>query len=190
MYRRALRLAVPLPVPAEAIEGCLDLERPSDRLFRAAWTQSLDAVPRSRRGGALGGITGHVAESVVEVMLVDADYVPVAHHPGPGRRGVDLVMLHLTCEMVFVVELKGTLRAGRIPRMTRGELDQMSAGWIDKPSNPGMIDTGLSSEDVYAAIAVVNFAEQTLRVVLSENFVTFVPVTSADQLADPGALLR
>jgi hypothetical protein len=188
VYRGALRLAGPLPLRREAVEECLDLDRPGDRLFHTAWTRSLDALPRNRRGGALGGITGHVAESVVEAMFVAAGYVPLAHHPGPGRRGVDLLMLHLACEMVFVVEVKGTLRAGRMPRLTRGELDQMSAAWIDKPTNLGMIDAGLTSADVYGAIAVVNFADQTLRVVFSEDLITFTPVVTADQLGDPASL--
>lgn len=43
--------------------------------------------------------------------------------------------------MVFAVEVKGILRARRVPRLTRGELEQMSEAWVDKPDNPGMTGT-------------------------------------------------
>jgi len=175
------------------VSGCLNLEDELDRRFDFAWRDTLDSLPRSLRTGALPGVTGHIAESVVELMLAERGYVPVAHHSGPGRHGVDLIMLHLEQEMVFAVEVKGTLRARRVPRLTRGELEQMSEAWVDKPDNPAMSGADLRSEDVYGAVAAVNFAEMTLRVVMTADFATLHPVTSDEQfddpswLADPGA---
>lgn len=91
----SLRPAEPLPVAADLVASCLDLRQPGDQAVHLAWKQSLDALPRARRAGALGSITGYVSESVVEMILVEIGYSPVAHHPGPGRHGVDLLMLHL-----------------------------------------------------------------------------------------------
>jgi hypothetical protein len=98
-------------------------------------------LPPALRTGALPGITGHVAESLVEMILSDHGYVPLAHHVGPGRHGADLIMLHLTSEMAFAVEVKGTLRPRHVPHLTRGELDQMSTAWVDKSDNPAMAST-------------------------------------------------
>jgi hypothetical protein len=36
-------------------------------------------------------VTGHIAESVVEVMLTERGLATVAQHSGPGRHGVDLL---------------------------------------------------------------------------------------------------
>src|SRR5919112_1932814 len=156
MPRSALRAAFPLPVARATVESCLDLDRPSDALFHAAWSRTLDAVPTHARSGALPGVIGHVAESVVELMLVERGYAPVAHHAGPGRHGVDLLCLHLEADLLLAVEVKGTLRSGRVPRLTRGDLEQMSPAWIDKPDNPAMSGSQLRSEDVYGAVAAIN----------------------------------
>jgi hypothetical protein len=94
--------------------------------------------------------------------------VPLAHHVGPGRHGADLIMLHLASEMVFAVEVKGTLRPRHIPRLTRRELEQMSAAWIGKSDNPAMTSTELRSDDVYGA--------------------TFSPVMTWEELDEPSWL--
>jgi hypothetical protein len=144
---------------------------------------------RPARGEArLGGVSGHVAESVVEIVLVESGYVPLAHHAGPGRHGIDLLMLHLACDMLIAVEVKSTLSAGRLPRLHRGELAQMSAQWVDKPDNPGLVSAGVGSQDIYGALAAVNFADATLRMLMSADFTTFIPVTSPTQLHDPSWL--
>ncbi len=185
-----LRLARPLPIDPAVVSGCLDLGAEVDRRFSAAWRDSLQALPRSQRGGALASATGHIAESVVELILDERGYVPLAHHPGPGRHGVDLVMLHLPTEMVVAIEVKGTLRAGHVPRLTQGELDQMSPGWVDKADNPGMTGGDLASDDVYGAVAAVNFADMTLRVAMTADFATFAPVLAEDKLDDPSWLIH
>lgn len=183
--RSPLRLAHPIDIDSALVSACLNLDDELDRRFDAAWRHGLDRLPIAQRTGALPGVTGHVAESVVELVLAERGYVPVADHPGPGRHGVDLIVLHLECEMVFAVEVKGTLRPRRVPRLTRGELEQMSAAWVDKPDNPAMTGADLRSDDVYGAVAVVNFADMTLRVALTADFATVRPVTSDALLDDP-----
>jgi hypothetical protein len=180
-----LRNAVPLRISRATVETCLDPAVPVDQLFRSAWMGSLGADSPGRRRGALPGVIGHVAESVVELMLVDRGFVAVAHHPGPGRHGVDLLMLHLEAEMLFAVEVKGTLVPGRVPRLSRGELRQMSREWVDKPDNPAMMGWRLGSQDVYGALAAVNFADMTLRVAFTADFVAFSAVRSDTWLRAP-----
>jgi hypothetical protein len=53
----------------------------------------LTALHPAERRGALGGVTGHVAESVVEIVLESLGWTPVWHFLGPGRHGVDLLLL-------------------------------------------------------------------------------------------------
>jgi hypothetical protein len=167
------------------VSSCLDETAELDCRFSLAWTQSLKALPKAHRSGALPGVTGHVAESVVELILDEHGYVPLAHHPSAGRHGVDLVMLHLPSDMVFAIEVKGTLRRGHIPRLTRGELAQMSHAWIDKRDNPAMRGSDLDSSDVYGAVAAVNFIDMTSRFALTNNFARFRPVERMRQLVDP-----
>jgi hypothetical protein len=97
-------------------------------------------------------------------------------------------MLHLEAEMLFAVEVKGTLLPGRVPRLTRGERQQMSESWVDKPDNPAMTNCGLRSQDVYGALAAVNFADMTLRVALTADFVAFSAVRSDAWLRTPAWL--
>lgn len=167
------------------VSSCLDVSQELDRRFDTAWKRSLRALPKAQRSGALPGVTGHVAESVVESILDEHAFVPLAHHASAGRHGVDLLMLHLPSDMVFAFEVKGTLRSHHIPRLTPGELAQMSDAWIDKADNPAMRGTELQSSDVYGAIAVVNFIDMTGRFVLSVDFKSFRSVERLDQLADP-----
>ena len=61
----------------------------------------------------------------------------------------------------------------------------MSASWVDKRDNPGMVEQGLASTDVHGAVCVVNFADLTWRTVLTHDFTTLQPVTTLDQLGTP-----
>lgn len=61
----------------------------------------------------------------------------------------------------------------------------MSDAWIDKPDNPAMHASELSSRDVYGAIAAINFIDMTIRFALTDDFVRFIPVTRPDQVEDP-----
>lgn len=139
----ALRQTRPIEIASNTVLDCLDLDDEADRHFQSAWRSRRDGGTNRLSGGALPGTVGHIAESVVEVVLAERGYAPLAHHPGPGRHGVDLLMLHLTSEMVFAIEVKGTLRRGFVPRLTRGDLAQMSNAWLDKPDNPAMTSAAL-----------------------------------------------
>jgi hypothetical protein len=178
----ALRAAVARPLAQPLVAHCLDLERAVDVRFDTAWRQTLDALQPHERGGALAGVTGHVAESVVELLLAEIGYHPVWHFTGPGRHGVDLLMLSPQADHVLAIEVKGTLRAGVVPRLSRRAVLQMSAAWVDKADNPGMAEWQLDSADVYGAVIAVNFADMTLRVVVSTDFCSWRAVTSLEDL--------
>jgi hypothetical protein len=96
---------------------------------------------------------------------------------------VDLLFL-TPDDKVIAVEVKGTLTAGRIPRLSRHELTQMSAEWVDKADNPGMAELGLRSADIYGAVAVINFADMTWRIALTADFSALSPVIPIGQLTD------
>jgi hypothetical protein len=100
---------------------------------------------------------------------------------------VDLVFL-TTDDKIAAVEVKGTLTAGHIPRLSRREIIQMSAEWVDKADNPGMAELGLRSADVYGAVTVINFADMTWRIALTADFSTLSPVTHLGQLTHLGWL--
>jgi hypothetical protein len=179
-----LRTALPFPLDARIVESCLKAGDSGDAMFAEAFRSSLDAIPPAERRGALPGVTGHVAESVIEVILYELGYQPIWHFPGPGRHGVDLAMLSPGLDRVVVFEVKGTLRTGRLPRLSKRGLRQMSTAWIDNRENPGMVSLELESADVYGGVAVVQFAERTYRIGLTNDFEKLQPLTSPDQLID------
>lgn len=72
-------------------------------------------------------------------------------------------MLSPAADHVLAIEVKGTLRPGVVPRLSRRAVLQMSAAWMDKADNPGMAEWDLQSEDVSGAAVAVNFADMTLR---------------------------
>src|SRR2546423_11306491 len=82
--------ARPFPLERGVVLDCLDLEkRPQDVPFATAFEQTLQALEPAGRRGALAGISGHMAESVTEVVLERLGWTPVWHFVGPGRHGVD-----------------------------------------------------------------------------------------------------
>jgi hypothetical protein len=184
MPRHPLRDATAFALDPEIVESCVNGRLPVDAVFRKAFRRSLASVPRSLRPAALAGVTGHVAESVIEVILHGLGYFPMWHFAATGGHGIDLAMLSPNADRVLVLEVKGTLRASRLPRLARGELIQLSSAWTDKRDNPGMTELGLRSSDVYAGFAVVQFADRTYRFGLSRDFETLQPVDSIGQLAD------
>jgi hypothetical protein len=185
----ALRRAEAFPLDRAAVTGLLDLvERPSDALFETAFEHSLAALAPAERRGALAGIIGHVAESAVEVLLVECGWTPVWHFVGPGGHGVDLLMLGPGAERLFAVEVKGTLRPGRWPRLRRGPLTQMDIAWLDKSDNPAMSEWGVTSDDLYGAVVLVNFHELLYKAALTSDFATWQPVERVNQLEALGWL--
>jgi hypothetical protein len=89
------------------VESCLDAGSARDRLFLSAWRGGLGRLTRRERA-QIAGVTGHVAESLVELVLEPLGWVPLWHFSGPGGHGVDLVFL-APGDLVFAVEVKGTL---------------------------------------------------------------------------------
>jgi hypothetical protein len=129
-----------------------------------------------------------MAESVTEVLLDLLDWHVLWHFTGPGRHGVDLVFL-APGDKVVAVEVKGTLVPSRMPRLSRRDVTQMSAAWVDRADNPGMAELGLESADVYGGVVVINFADLSWRMSLTPEFSTLIPVTEMDQLTDLGWLI-
>jgi hypothetical protein len=180
----ALRSAQPIPFERDLVLGCLDPEKELDRRFARAFSGSLAALrPEERRGG-LAGITGHVAEAVIESVLVEHRWNPVWDLPGSGLHGVDLLFLDPHEQHLFAVEVKATLRPGHWPRFRSEELRQMSAAWLDKPDNPGMVDWTVGSEDVYGAVALVNFHESAFKAAMTADLESWLSVRDSRQLDD------
>ena len=180
----ALRSAEPIALERDLVLGCLDLETERDRRFARACTGSLAALRPEERHGGLSGTTGHVAEAVVESVLVEHRWNPVWDLPSAGLHGVDLLFLDPREEHLFAVEVKGTLRPRHWPRFRSSELRQMSAAWLDKPDNPGMVDWAVSSKDVYAAVVLVNFHDSAFKAALTADLESWLPVTESRQLDD------
>jgi hypothetical protein len=180
MRTAALRHSSAFHLDSALVEECLDLASTKDQLFARGWRSGPASLTRAERC-AVAGVTGHVAESVTEKLLDRLGWRVLWHFTGPGRHGVDLVFLSPD-DTVVAVEVKGTLIAGRIPRLSHREMTQMSAAWVDKADNPGMAELGLSSGDIYGAVAAINFADMTWRVALTSDFSTLSPVTDAGRL--------
>jgi DNA/RNA non-specific endonuclease len=175
-----MRQSATFPIDAALVEECLDLATAIDSVFARAWRSRAASLTRAERC-AVACVTGHVAESVTEVLLDRLEWRVLWHFTGPGRHGVDLVFLTPDGKIV-AVEVKGTLVAGRIPRLSRREMIQMSAAWVDKADNPGMAELGLQSADVYGAVAAINFADMTWRMALTSDFSALSPVIQVEQL--------
>lgn len=111
-----------------------------------------------------------------------ARWVPVWHFVGPGRHGVDFLMLGPGAERLSAIEIKGTLCPGRWPRLRQAELTQLDAAWLDKLDNPAMKEWGMQADDVYAAVAAVNFHELAYKVALTAGYVRWHPVVGVAQL--------
>jgi len=120
---------------------------------------------------------------VAEILLDGLGWAVLWHFAGPGRHGVDLVLVP-PGDAVVAIEVKGTLVPRRLPRLARRELAQMSAGWVDKGDNPGMHELGVTSGEIYGAVLLVNFADPTWRAGLTSDFVNLFPVQSLNQLTD------
>lgn len=179
--RSSMREAKAFLLEPSLVEACL-LDAPHDRLFEAAWRGSLSSIDPLRRSGRLAHVTGHVAESVGEMLLVEFGYNVVWHLVGPGTHGVDLIVLCPSGGRLLVVEVKGTLRPKYWPGLSRRSLAQMSAQWLDKADNPGMGEWNLRSDDVFGGVMLINFSEMAFKVALTRDFRRLIPVTDIDQL--------
>lgn len=186
--RRALRTATAFQLEDAVIARCLDERRDRfDALFRRARADGLGSIERAERSGHLWRVVGEVAESVAEIVLDEVDYHIIWHITERGARGVDLLFLSPD-ESVLALEVKGTLRAGTIPRLTPSRLRQMSRNWLNQPHNPAMQEWELDADDLYAAVMVVDLASPTYRIAISADFETYVPLMELGELASLRAL--
>jgi len=171
------------PLDAEVINGCLDLEKEADRDFHTAWTMGIATISRGPRKARLLPVLGHIAESVAEVMLHELGHDIVWHQTGAGVQGVDLLTLTPSGSRLLAVEVKGTLRRGHIPRLSTGSTVQMSAEWLERVRNAGMLEWQLGAEDVYGAVFGLNFADMVFRAAVTDDFLSYRPVHDLQQLA-------
>lgn len=186
--RQALRAATAFPLDDATIDGCLDGTGDRfDALFRRARAGGLASLEHAERSGHLWRVVGEVAECVAEVILDELGYTVFWHIIEPGVHGVDLLFLSPD-ESVLALEVKGTLRAGSIPRLTPSRLRQMSRQWLNRPDNPAMIEWALEADDLYAAVMVVDLATPAVRFALSGAFETYRPVSELSQLTSLRAL--
>ncbi|MFZ0060258.1 MAG: hypothetical protein WAL35_09490 [Acidimicrobiales bacterium] len=188
MLAAVLRQSFPFDLDNRVVSSCLDNAGTGDALFAKGWRTGPASLTRRERC-SVAPVTGRVAESVTEILLDLLDWRALWHFTGPGRHGVDLVFL-APSDLVVAIEVKGTLVSRRIPRLSRREVAQMSVEWVDKGDNPGMVELGLESVDVYGGVVAVNFADATWRTALTTDFVKFLPVATRQQLADPSWLTR
>lgn len=177
-----LRSATPFPLESDVVESCLDLSGSRDEEFFQRWKAICAGVPQ-RIPNSLAVVTGHVAESVVAMILEEQGLLPIAHQTGAGGHGVDLIVFDPAKEVVIAVEVKGTLRAGRLPWLTRREKSQMSREWLDQKDNPTMAEFDFDSADIYGAVIAVNFSEMVIRAALTKDFVDFRPAASLLQVS-------
>jgi hypothetical protein len=177
--RPALRAATAQPLPDETVSSCVT-DSEADRLFEQARRHGLSSLALNRRRG-LNRVTGEVAESVAELLLAESDVTVFSHITAPGIHGVDLLFL-CADESVLALEIKGTLRAGSIPRLTPSRLRQMSREWLNGPDNPAMVDWELEADDLYAGVMIVDLASGFERIAVSRDFESFIPVEDLGQL--------
>jgi hypothetical protein len=170
------------PLDEDVINFSLSRDLEADNLFRVGWRDGLHRLSRRDRA-RVATVTGHVAESITEVVLEPLGWIPLWHFKGPGGHGIDLLFL-APSDLVVALEVKGTLIAGRIPLLSQRELTQMSADWINKADNPGMTEPGLGSGDIYGGVVVVNIADLSWRIALTQDFSQFQPVVEIDRLHD------
>lgn len=199
--KRALAAATALPLAEDIVTSCIPSQpatpdgyqplTPTEVAFTAAFATSLPQLSPSQRIG-LQATAGNIAEAVVEVILADAGWNPLyhEHRPASGGHGVDLLMLTPDLKKVFAIEVKATLQRARWPRLARPHQQQMSPPWLDRISNEGMVDVDLQSADIYGMVSFVHFARRKLKFVVTNDFTTYEPVSSTDDLLDVAQLLR
>lgn len=85
-----LRRCAALPLAGSVVASCLDTESVRDQLFDVGWRSGPGGLT-SRQRAAIAGVTGHVAESVIEMLLEALGWSPLWHLTGPGWHGVSTV---------------------------------------------------------------------------------------------------
>lgn len=186
--RSALVTAPAMPLDAELVESCAhsgaEPAALAEAQFLTAFRGSLADVPRSQRAPGLNGVTGHVAESVVESMLADLGWVPLEHFTGPfsGGHGIDLAMATPDLEGVYAIEAKGTLAARGWPRLRAGDIPQLTPEWLAKADNPGVESLGLEPAGLGIIAVLVHFGRRQWKAVKSNDLDTVAVVEDGSDL--------
>ena len=180
--RGALLAAPPFPLAKRVVLGCIKPSKPADALFERARRQGLDSIERSQRSGHLARVIGEVAESVAETVLDEQGYNLFWQITTPGIHGVDLLFLSPD-ESVLALEVKGTLRRGRIPRLTSSRLRQMSREWLNDPANPAMAEWSLEADDLYGGVMLIDLSTPLYQLALSGDVEHYTPITAPAELS-------
>jgi hypothetical protein len=171
------------------VEGCIDsgdgAARQSEALFRTAYESSLKALDRAQRH-PVGPVTGHIAESVAALILDEMGWRVVEQFvfPRSGGHRIDLAMLSPEMDRLFAVEVKATLQEQRWPRLSRGEFDQMTSAWLNKPNNPGRSELGVLAEDIYGLVILIHFRQRRWKAAITADFERASGIGSTAELAD------
>jgi len=185
----ALRTAPSIPLPVENVWDCIDSHNAraadAEAQFRRAFASGLAAIPIAQRAHGLNGVTGHVAESVVEMILAERGWTPLEHFEGPfsGGHGVDLAMATPGFDNVVVIEVKGTLTPRRWPRLAKGELPQLGKEWLQKIDNPAVSSLGMVPADLAVLAVLVQFGRRELKVAWSRDGTTVISIADLAELA-------
>ncbi|MGV3712846.1 hypothetical protein [Pseudolysinimonas sp.] len=185
----ALRIAPTQPLDDALVLDCIDTGDPAARVaehqFRRAFVHGLVSVPKADRESRLNGVTGHIAESVVEAMLAEIGWTPLEHFTGPfsGQHGIELAMATADFEDVYAIEVKGTLAARGWPRLRAGDVPQLSAAWLGKRDNPGVESLGLEASGMATLAVLVHFHRRQWRAARSFGAVGAEPVVALDELS-------
>jgi hypothetical protein len=177
----ALRAATPIVFPRAWI-GKSVLSGNAEELFSRAAASGLAVLTASERRGRLPAVIGAVAEAVAARIMDAAGYSVFAQLTEIGARGADLMYV-TPGDNVLVVEVKGTLRPGAIPRLGRSRLKQMTAAWLNEGNAP-MLEWGLEAGDVYGAVMVVDLVTATARVAATADYSVYLQVDDLASIDD------
>lgn len=180
--RQALRQAHAIDVAQALIEEALDTDGPHNGLVRSAQAEGLGTIPSADRRGHFCRVIGEVGEAVAAVVFADAGYTVFDQITTPGVHGVDLLML-TPDDAVLALEVKGTLRAGTIPRLTPARRRQMSREWLASPTNHAMKDWNFEPDDLFAAAVSVDLAHREMRIARSDDFKAWTPIHRLEELS-------
>lgn len=178
-----LRAGHPFPIDPATVAGCLDPCVEEDLLFQDTWTRVI-AGQAPQVPARIAPVTGHVAESVAAILLAGIGFHLFWHLTGPGRHGVDLLMLDPAGGTAVAWEVKGTLRRRGFPRLSRRDVSQMSPDWLDRHDGTGMSEWGLAAQDVLGGFVVVSFAQMVMWVGVTADYASIKPIRDEEQLRD------
>ncbi|MFB9313046.1 NERD domain-containing protein [Nocardioides plantarum] len=186
--RLATRRAATRPLDVDLVRSHLVKEpRAAEIAFARALDVGIAGLEAHERHGGMNAVTGHIAESVAATLLVEAGWHVLEQftQTASGGHGIDLAVLAPDMSSVFVVEVKGSLSRRGWPRLSRGELDQFTLEWLNKPDNPGMASLGMTGDDVSGLVMLINFARREWKAVATPDFDEVVGLSEDTCLDDP-----